>query len=194
MKNRKLVYGVGVNDADYVVHKAKIVDGKFVNAWTCKAYSMWSNMLMRCNSTSYQNKNPTYKGCYVSAEWHSFMAFKKWLETQPSGSGYHLDKDIIYPGNKCYGEDFCAIISADLNLFVSRDPKRTIIGIEDASGECYKASCRNPFTRKNEYLGSFGCETDAVEAWRKRKHEHSCRYAEMQANPRLAAALRIRYA
>src|SRR6185436_7710303 len=196
MVNRKLVYGVGINDADYVVHKAKKISGNYINVWMCKTYSLWTNMLMRCNSDSYQSRNPTYFGCFVSDEWHSFMAFKLWVDSRPARDDHHLDKDIIYPGNKCYSKESCSIISRDLNLFIAgsekdRDAQSRGSYFNVSSGK-FQSSCRNPFTKKSEFLGSFLTEVDAHSAWKARKHSHACAFADIQSDPRVAAALRIR--
>ena len=73
MKAKKLVYGVGINDADYAVQKCEIVG--YVNGkrkrrlvWICPYYLAWCSMLKRCQSAKYQEKKPTYKGCSVSEE------------------------------------------------------------------------------------------------------------------------------
>lgn len=56
------------------------------------------------------------------------------------------------------------------------------------------ARCNNPFTLARECLGFFQDPDAAHEAWRARKHEHACVYADMQTDPRIAKALRARYA
>ena len=73
MKSKKLVYGVGINDADYVVKKFETigyVNGKIKRklVWICPYYSAWTSMLVRCYSTKYQDRCPTYKGCSASCD------------------------------------------------------------------------------------------------------------------------------
>jgi len=51
---RKLVYGVGINDAEYQVNPA--IDGSRV---MCPAYAAWHGMMKRCYSDKYHNKKPT---------------------------------------------------------------------------------------------------------------------------------------
>ena len=62
---KKLVCGVGINDTDYVTQKFAtiIVNGKRKQkrVWFCPFYRVWKNMLDRCYSTKFQDKNPTYK-------------------------------------------------------------------------------------------------------------------------------------
>src|SRR5690554_513591 len=106
MKNRKLVHGVGVNDADYVIQKWEefgYVDGKRKRklVWRCPYYGVWVRMLERCYSAKTQDRRPTYKGCSVSEEWLTFSTFKDWMKTQ-KWEGLQLDKDLLFEGNKVY--------------------------------------------------------------------------------------------
>jgi hypothetical protein len=50
LKRNKLVYGVGVNDANYNVNKYEIIDGKQKLIWACPFYIKWRDMLKRCYS------------------------------------------------------------------------------------------------------------------------------------------------
>ena len=71
----KLVFGVGINDADYVI-KVK-VDGGYQD---CPYYLKWKEMLRRCYSNRVASYHPTYKDCYVCEDWLIFSNFKKWME------------------------------------------------------------------------------------------------------------------
>jgi len=73
-KKNKLVCGVGINDADYEVQP--IINGKRV---MCPFYAKWVGMLERCYSEKFQNKWPTYIGCYVILDWIYFSNFKYWM-------------------------------------------------------------------------------------------------------------------
>jgi len=55
---RRLSFGVGVNDADYIV--CNKTDGKRM---TCPFYKRWNHMLERCYSEKFLERNPSYKGC-----------------------------------------------------------------------------------------------------------------------------------
>lgn len=59
-KKSKLVYGVGINDADYVIGAMVMVDGKHLHAWRCPAYAAWSSMLERAYDPKFHAKQPTY--------------------------------------------------------------------------------------------------------------------------------------
>ena len=197
-KRNKLVFGVGVNDADYNVYEHAVVDGKDKIVWTCPFYRTWKNMLVRCYSEKYQLKRPTYKGCSVCEEWLTFSNFKAWMEQQDWGSK-HLDKDLLKEGNKLYCPDYCIFVDQMINSFVTDRVNARgeyMIGVDwnKASGK-FRSQCRNPFTRKGETVGLFTNELEAHLAWKKRKHELACMLAESEYcnDTRLAEALRTRY-
>jgi hypothetical protein len=109
----KLVYGVGINDADYAV--TSTIDRKKKHC-----YDTWKGMLRRCYNEPYQLKQPTYKGCTVAPEWHRFSNFKAWHDQQNYTEGMQIDKDIIYPGNKVYGPETCVYVSKRLNMLFTK--------------------------------------------------------------------------
>ena len=57
----------------------------------------------------------------------------------------------------------------------------------------YQASCNNPFTGKQEYLGLYSTPEEAHEAWRKHKYDLAQRVADKESDPRVVEALRKRY-
>lgn len=196
-KNRRLVCGVGVNDCDYQIEKRAVIDGKRKLLWRCPFYRAWTGMIERCYSLPCQARQPTYIGCSITKEWLRFSIFRTWMAAQ-EWEGKEIDKDILIPGNKLYSPDTCVVISPQLNSF--------LVDCGAARGDWplgvywserdrkFSARCRNPFIGKRENLGYFKYKEDAHEAWRKRKHELACIYADMQTDPRIAAALRTRYA
>jgi hypothetical protein len=190
-KNKKLFCGVGINDANYVVQPT--INGKRV---MCQFYMAWNNMLMRCYSAKFQAKQPTYIGCEVATEWLSFMAFRDWMIMR-DWQDRELDKDLLFPGNKVYGPETCVFISSGLNKFANENAAARgefPLGVywSKCAGK-FRARCSNPFTGENEHLGYFTCPDAAHEAWRKRKHELALQIAALHADPRIAAALSVRY-
>ena len=200
MKLRKLVYGVGVNDADYAVTEWEtiVVNGvrKQNMVWMCPYYLAWLNMLKRCYSTKYQERKPTYKGCSVSEDWLTFSNFRSWMERQDF-EGKQLDKDLLFEGNKVYSAETCVFVTKGVNLFT------TDCGAargEWSIGVCwhkgvnkFMSRCRNPFTKKKEHLGYFTCEAEAHQVWLKRKLELAHLIAAEQTDERVAKALIARY-
>jgi hypothetical protein len=192
----KLLYGVGINDADYNITKSIRADGRSKIIWMCPLYRAWSNMLLRCYSERHRDKSPSYADCYVTSEWHRFSSFRAWALTQP-WEGNEIDKDLLVKGNKIYSPDFCIFISQKLNCFLTDHAAgrgKWPLGVcLYCNGKKFLAHCNNPNTGKCEYLGGFLSPAAAHEAWRRKKHEHALAYAEAQEDPRIADALRARY-
>lgn len=188
-----LVWGVGINDADYPVQN-KIGRKR---APGCPFYLAWANMLQRCYSEKRHARNPSYIGCHVDPSWHSFMEFKAWMERQV-WDGMHLDKDLLFPGNKLYSLETCIFITPQLNKFLC---DAGAIRGDWPIGVCWAkreekflSRCCDPFDGgKHKFLGYFDCPKLAHHAWRAAKHAHAIRYADMQSDPRVAQALRTRY-
>lgn len=199
--NKKLVYGVGVNDADYVVQKNETVgyvDGKRKQKliWVCPFYRVWKSMLERCYSARWQEKYQTYAGCTVATEWLTFSNFKAWMEKQ-NWKGNQLDKDLLFEGNKLYSAETCVFVTQTVNSFVNdrgNDRGKWLIGADyHKPSEKFRALCSNPFTKKRESLGYFDSEQQAHEAWLERKLELAHELAAIQTDPRVAEALITRY-
>ena len=201
MKVKKLVQGVGVNDADYVIKKLETIGyvggkQKQKQVWVCPFYETWKHMLERCYSTKYQERQPAYVKCTVSDSWLKFSNFKAWMMTQ-NWEGMQLDKDILFEGNKIYSPETCVFVTQAVNKFTTdRGAARGkwLIGAYwHKQTEKFQAKCCNPFTKKQEYLGLFTCEQQAHEAWLTRKIELAHELAAVQEDPRVAKALINRY-
>lgn len=196
----KLVCGVGINDADYVVEKREtiIVNGKRKQKliWVCPFYQTWKGMLKRCYSAKTQERQPTYRGCSVSEEWHTFSNFKNWMEKQDF-EGKQLDKDLLLEGNKVYGPETCVFVSGMVNNFTidcGSARGEWLIGVcWDKKASKFKSRCSNPFTNKQENLGYFKCEVEAHQTWLKRKLGLAHLLAAEQTDGRVAKALIARY-
>lgn len=200
MKTKKLVHGVGINDADYVVRKNETnkVNGvrKLRVVWRCPCYQTWVDMIARCYSARQQERRPSYKGCTVSAEWLTFSNFKSWMEKQ-DWEGKQLDKDILFEGNKIYSPETCVFVTRKVNMFTvdrGSDRGEWLIGVNWYKPlEKFQASCSNPFTKKRDHLGYFTYEQQAHNAWARRKLELARLLAAEQSDPRVAKALIDRY-
>lgn len=155
---RKLIQGVGINDADYQVIESKVIDGKQVILWACPIYSAWSLMIQRCYSKRIHKKHPSYADCTVVDEWKYFSNFRSWAVMQ-DWKGNQIDKDIIVDGNKLYSPETCAFVSPMTNYFVldsSKSRRKRKIGVCFESGRSgFRVGCRNPFTKKREIWGGF---------------------------------------
>ena len=181
---RRLIQGIGINDADYVVFP--VVNGKRV---PCPFYRCWRGMLHRCYSVSTQARQPTYIGCKVCDEWKYFMAFKAWMETQ-DWKGKELDKDLIGNG-KLYSPDNCVFVSQALNkLFTDCGASRGELPIGVYWEKIDKKySARVAINGKNKRLGYFSSPDDAHAAWYNAKLEIANDYLASESNPRIRYAI-----
>lgn len=188
-KRKKLVHGIGLNDAGYVTRKQN-------PAWTCPYFKVWRGMIERCYSTVYQERHPNYKGCTVANEWLTFSTFLAWMGKQ-DWEGKQLDKDLLVEGNKLYGPDTCVFVSPIVNTFTNDNKAQRgkwPIGVTwNKTAGKFIASCSSPITGKTEYLGSFDCELEAHHAWHARKIDFAYELAAIQTDHRVANALIDRY-
>ena len=197
-KSGKLVFGFGVNDADYCVIRKETINGKRKLAWMCPYYSRWHSMIKRGCSEKFKRGQPSYTDCTVCEEWKYFSNFKKWMMTQ-DWEGKHLDKDFLVKGNRTYSPDTCIFIHPKVNTFVfslERSGGQHLIGANWCKNNCnFIAQCSNPLTLKRENLGRFNNERDAHLAWKKRKHEIACELADSEyvTDERIRVALRNWY-
>jgi hypothetical protein len=184
----KLVYGVGLNNADYQTHPV-LENGK---QKICKYYSVWSDMLSRCYSEKELQRYPTYRQCEVDTVWHEFMNFKSWMETQDFNN-LCLDKDIIIFGNKIYKPEACAFVTNETNglLLDKRIKKRYALGVDLHSPGRYQANCN--VNRKQKYLGLFKTELEAHRAWQIAKQSEILRVSNLQTNEKVRQGLIFRY-
>jgi hypothetical protein len=185
LKMNKLVYGVGINDADYVV-KPKI----YGKQRCCPFYKTWKSMLSRCYGSKYQAKRPTYIGCMVCEEWHSFMAFRAWM-MKHDWAGKHLDKDLLSAGNKAYSPDYCIFVFSQINTLLldnSADRGEWPIGVcWNVGVEKFIARCN--INGKTKHLGVFTDHHQAHRAWQAFKIKAIQQAAVGQTDAQLIAAL-----
>lgn len=200
----RLVYGVGINDADYALVKKGKVDGKWKTVWECPYYRKWCQMLSRCYSKNIQERQPTYKGCTVWEEWLTFSNFKKWMEQQ-EWEGRALDKDFLVEGNKVYGPTTCVFIPNNLNSFIVTGAKARgeyPLGVSYAKkpkymvnerSKPYRSMIRNQ-TGKKVSLGEYLTPKEAHQAYLVAKLEQCKSYLMEFKNETLTvkALIRIR--
>ncbi len=178
---KKLVFGVGVNDAGYVVQQFETigyVDGKrkqkFV--WMCPFYSAWTGMLERGYSAKEKERYPTYKDVTVCEEWHLFSNFKSWMEQQPF-EGMRLDKDLLVKGNKEYNPSTCVFVPNRVNtVLVDSGAVRGVypLGVYYKQKTKYMVNeLKKPHVAKvstgdgkgQKHLGMFSSPFEAHKAW-----------------------------
>ena len=160
---RKLLFGIGLNDADYMT--APTVDGAPL---LDPAYMAWVSMLTRAYDQKLHERQPTYSDVTVCKEWHSFSEFRAWW-LDNYREGYQLDKDLLVVGNREHGPDTCVYVPRWLNNFTedsgaSRGELPIGVSFCNQTGK-YRSNCRNTITGKQHTIGRFTTPEAAHDAW-----------------------------
>jgi len=177
---KKLLFGVGINDADYVVKVQKelqSVNGKRVReaVFECQYYRTWKHILEHGYSESFKKRTPSYKDCTVQEEWFRFTTFKNWMQSQIwefNGELLQLDKDILIEGNLQYGEDTCVFVPSRINkLFTTSFCSKGVfyLGVTKYSNRDWLRKqyiAKSKVNGKINSLGDYLTEYEAHCAWR----------------------------
>lgn len=187
LSQRKLIFGVGVNDAPYQVNPT--INGKRVE---CKVYMAWHNMVRRCYSNVSLIKRPTYLGCTVCSGWLIFSSFRKWMIKQ-DWKGKEIDKDIKITGNKVYSPDTCIFVSPQINSLLtdrSLDRGEYPVGVSfDKDSNRFKSYCSVDGKVKN--LGRFETSSEASTVYKEFKSKLIYSIAIEQEQPLKGYLIRI---
>ena len=115
MDNKKLVYGIGINDCKgWSTHRNKPKeDLKY------RIYNLWHHMLMRAYSPKLHKQCPTYKGVTVCERWHRLSNFAEDIVNIPNYELWRdnprqfmtLDKDTKIANNKHYCLEACVFLT-----------------------------------------------------------------------------------
>ena len=171
-----LIYGIGINDSDYITSG-------------CQYYRRWINMLQRCYLKEFQKRQPKYIGCTICNEWLTFSNFKKWMESQ-DWEGKELDKDVLLVGNKIYSPDTCCFVSKNVNNAITikiRDTGLPIgVAYLEKSGK-YRSVIMIDGERK--HLGCYSNEHDASNAYVTAKCNYITKLSEEECEPIKSALL-----
>lgn len=157
------VFGVGfIGIGDHSV----LVNGKHT-----KSYTAWNNMLKRCYSENFHNKNPTYIGCNVCEDWHNFQVFAKWYyENYPSdGGSYQLDKDIKVKGNKTYKPESCMFVTKKDNVIKANAKKHEFVNPDGEVVIIYNLQkfCRDNDLHRGTMFKIYSGERKSHKGWTK---------------------------
>lgn len=199
---QKLTFGWGVNDVNYTTQSFKVINGKRKQTWICPYYADWRCIIQRCFDNKLHKRLPTYEYCTVTEDWKYLSNFIRWVDSQPNKNWMNCqpDKDLLLSGNKHYSPETVVYISRYLNLFMLDSGKTRgvyMLGVTPTLNNKknpYQAQCCDPLRLNKKYLGTFPTELEAHKAWQAKKHEYACQLADLQDDPRVADALRQRYA
>lgn len=134
----------------------------------------WNGMSKRCNGKETRWKGSHYKFCQNG--FSNFDEFAEWSMSQfgyrmrnTNGSFFHLDKDILSPGNTIYSPERCCFVSSRINnLIFTSYRKNNDLPI----GVCKQLNCRTYTARANRdgkliQLGGFYDPMEAHHAWQR---------------------------
>lgn len=134
-----------------------------------QAYRVWHEMIARCYAEAQKEKCPTYFNiATVCEEWKCYQTFADWYINQQyeCNERLHLDKDILYPGNKIYSPYTCILVPARINsIFSNKSNNRKLpTGVKkDKQGYLAEYSGRK--------LGIFKTVEKAFEAYAREKEK-----------------------
>lgn len=168
----KSIYGIGyLGDGN---NQTKI-NGKRV-----RAYNVWHEMVARCHEESRSFKYGSYYGiCSVCQEWLCYNTFADWYEKNKyeCEERLHLDKDILYPGNKIYSPYTCILVPQCINaLFINRKNNR---GLPNGVVK-YKSGYLAKYN--HEELGIYGTVEEAYKVQTDKKKEEIIKIANEKRN------------
>lgn len=143
--------------------------GKYSQLLNLRSYQTWNSMLARCYSVREGENNLTYKDCSVDQKWHDFQVFASWYEKNFKpwmDESWHLDKDILIPGNRIYGPDACCFVPQEINkIFIKRNKKKSGLPI-GVSKSGNKFLSKISINSKEEYIGTFLTKEEAFESYK----------------------------
>lgn len=167
MSIKRTVSGVGYNTK--TTHKVSI-KGKHT-----LAYSTWKHMIQRCYCPKVLAKHPTYIGCTVMDDWHDFQNFAEWFYNHEfSHMGYHIDKDLLYPGNKVYSPKTVCFVPREINNLLlhrgnAQGKHKQGVTFMKSTGKYLSQISLNG---KRKYLGTYTTEEEAHIAYKEHKEAY----------------------
>lgn len=161
-----------------------------------QVYVAWVGMVKRCYT--FYDYNPrakiNYGDCSVREDFLYFPNFIAWYDKQVVQPKWHLDKDLLVPGNRVYSPDTCIFLPRALNTFLTvrkneRGPYPLGVTIHEETGH-YEAACNRD--GKRIYLGVYKTPEAAFAAYKVEKEAYAKDLAERwkdQIDPRAYEAL-----
>lgn len=174
MGNRTKVLGIGILDIPFSKNSSRI---------TKRAYRVWENILDRCYNDKAKKRMPTYDGCTMCEEWLMFSNFLKWFEENIK-EGQHIDKDILFKGNKVYSPETCCSVPKAINSMMaschSRGNRTLPVGVYKSGNKYVSFISFSDSTQK--YLGIFATAQEAFNVFKKEKESYIKNVAQEHYN------------
>ncbi len=139
-------------------------------------YRVWHEMIARCYAEKQKEKCPTYYNiASVCEEWKCYQTFADWYikEQYECNERLHLDKDILYPGNKVYSPYTCMLVPQRINsIFSNKSNNRKLPTGVKKHPQGYQAEY------SNRSVGVFKTIEDAFYAYASEKEKAVKQMAE----------------
>ena len=134
-------------------------------------YKSWVGMLKRVYTPGNERAAINYGDCSVKEDWLWFENFHSWSSKQIYQPGWHLDKDLLVPGNRVYCSDHCIYLPSCINVFLTdrgneRGPYPRGVTVRPDTGR-FQASCNNAGTY--QYLGIYDTPEEAFAVYKAEK-------------------------
>ena len=132
------VYGIGYIGLGE--HAVKIGNDK------TQEYRVWHELIARCYSKERKSKYLSYYNTTkVCDEWKCYQRCADWYSEHKYECGelLHLDKDILYPGNKIYSPYTCLLVPQRINMIFTNKPNTRGLpnGVVKTKDDRYEAVC-----------------------------------------------------
>lgn len=160
-----LVKGVGYYDGSMF--------GKSEEAMKIK--NLWYNMLQRCYSDKFHEKQKTYVDVIVCEDWLTYSNFERDIVLMKNfdlflKEGWELDKDLIWLGSKKYSNDNCCFLPRELNSKFSNVTQlfETDRGVSLLPHGTYRVNVAG-VRGESSHVGCYKTKEEAVFVFRKHK-------------------------
>lgn len=168
----KEVLGIGyIGEGEYTAR---------VNKKMSKCYNNWFAMFNRCYNPL-NNRCRSYENVTVNDEWHNYQVFAKWFYDNYDPltmQGWHLDKDLLIPGNREYSSKACCFIPNEVNvIFKTNNQSLTNLprGAQPKDGK-FQSSIQK--FGQQIYLGFFETPEEAHQVYMEAKKEYLIEVSE----------------
>lgn len=134
--------------------------------------NLWSGILRRAHDPLFLKRNPSYMEVTVNKEMYYFPDFYDWCCSQKGSdqNNWHIDKDILFKGNKEYSFTKCCFVPFDINmLLTARKSERgnTPMGVSQEISGTYRAYVNE--CGKLLHLGVYPTMEDAFAVYKREK-------------------------
>lgn len=155
----KTVYGVGYSSDKTLPGKNRAI------------YKRWAEILRRC----YLGTQNSYEDCSVCPTWYDFKNFLGWYKDNCPNESYHLDKDLLFKGNRVYSPSTCCFIPKAINSILINcgdDTKRELpLGVSASSKSLGKYESKVSYKGKTKYSKTFSTVQEAESFYIEKKRE-----------------------